>query len=1586
MKKHTRVSAHVKAGLSKAFHINFTPRIITERDLSIPKQLSLANNYLYFDAWPTVVRLEYLHGPTNSWQRVTKAQALKLSALKEGHIRLRFLQDEPPSELEISYHVASAERQLLGEGVLTIKTEEEDRKSRSDLLLTPGNVKTLGLKYFGLTRAKQYSIKLLSVKSKLTFEFYSKKQQRWQSLVCPKTLAATDIAQGYLRVVVDQKTKIGSGGTLTFALMEKKREVERKHLSIEICAVLAPFSSEEIQGDLYAVLKEDTDVKLAYAQGSTGVEKIGYLQATGQIHLGSNDNSPYGFVPSVQSGTYGKFTLDAQGHWRYQAINESHKIQALAAGETATERFTVKAVNGAQREIEIVIHGTNDAPRWVSHQNLTPVHPHGVNNGGDYIHALVKGEDIDHGSLLGVAITDVDVRNGEWQYSLDDGAHWHTIYGVLPGSALLLTGAAKIRFNPSPNTQGEGGITCHLWDQSQGSEGDKVDLSEISAESAFSLDARTLIASQISLAPVLEGLPTRMHLLPGDALDFLSTPLKLIYSEANSLAGGFFYLKSLGQDSLAQGGLFFLRSQPGIVIEHITGTNADYIANIILDKKHVARAHVKNQETGQLPGDSGIQLHFLDEQATLDRINHLLKIIGYTSQRSEQATCLICGVSDAQGHHSEYPLLITTGFQPSMATEGEVLVVQNEYVFQLDDFAYFDLGQQPLHALKILDLQGEAGSLMRWDAVTRTWIPAQFPLTLSRKEIIQGYLRFVPQANVPTEESMQIHYQVNNSQLWSTPLERKLMYRTISSKLAESEVLSAKLSIREANQVIAQGVIRDNRLAHQGKSVFAENQRIKGSYGSLQVDQEGHWSYQLEVSNKAVQQLAEDSVAEEHFTLKTLSGHLVPISIHIIGSNDAPVLVESRPFEPIKISNTHNTGNYVAEIFLSEDVDAGAEEGIAVIELDNSHGTWQYSLTHGNDWQSIPNVSEKNALLLSIDAKIRFVPNSLDPQASLIRFRAWDQTVGKEGDYFAIDELGPHSAFSTEIGTASIQLDDLAPRLVNYVAERRLPAGQAMRLTQRATRIDTLRKNLSGTVLNFKLLITGKGSHQAALQLKSETPCSIKKSKNAVGDEGLIMFHEAAIAKYTYTNKQTLTLEFIAKQVSSEDMAQVLACVHFFNPKSHLAAEVLIEIVDVTGAKRKQSMHFLTDHPPKAKNIIIPVSASQQRILAINDFVYTDSDRDVLNRIELHPLSCSSGNLFHFESRSQTWQPITHATIISADEIEQGYLKFVANQLESDQAKTLISYKVYDGFLWSDQAELNFLVQVPTHQLIEALPLVTLQVTGLDLGVNEAVVIDGKSVPIQEGQKVVTDHGYRVEIASAQAATQCVVSGEIKPSQLRSLVKQSNKSLEGAWTTGITLPEASATVSVEGATFQIIPFESIITFDNPLKNLGSDSKIQIVQAGALYSQLTHEQVLCINNAFTQQNGSALRGLHEGQIPVATQGNILRLIGDDAELDLSTLNTATIKNIQLIDLGADDQHAHQLTLTATDAIQLSQEGNYHHLIIEGGKYDKIKFKSTDGGSWKLLKDEEEIDNHHYHVYQGSVRGKKVHLYVNALMAA
>jgi len=93
----------------------------------------------------------------------------------------------------------------------------------------------------------------------------------------------------------------------------------------------------------------------------------GFLTTSGDVDFGPFFNNDSGqWTAETISGAFGgQLVIDADGVWVYTADNSDAAIQALDAGDTLTEVFTVTSTNGTTT-ITITINGADEPPCFVA--------------------------------------------------------------------------------------------------------------------------------------------------------------------------------------------------------------------------------------------------------------------------------------------------------------------------------------------------------------------------------------------------------------------------------------------------------------------------------------------------------------------------------------------------------------------------------------------------------------------------------------------------------------------------------------------------------------------------------------------------------------------------------------------------------------------------------------------------------------------------------------------------------------------------------------------------------------------------------------------------------------------------------------------------------------------------------------------------------------------------------------------------------------------------------------------------------------------------------------------------------------------
>ncbi|MFN5049186.1 VCBS domain-containing protein [Roseateles sp.] len=112
-----------------------------------------------------------------------------------------------------------------------------------------------------------------------------------------------------------------------------------------------------IAGDDQRTVTEDQDV-----------DGYGNLHVTGQLHADDPDGTagPLQFQQqNAVQASYGRFTLNADGYWLYEADNKNPAIQQLKTGESLTDTLTAHSADGTPHTITVTIQGQDDAAAFV---------------------------------------------------------------------------------------------------------------------------------------------------------------------------------------------------------------------------------------------------------------------------------------------------------------------------------------------------------------------------------------------------------------------------------------------------------------------------------------------------------------------------------------------------------------------------------------------------------------------------------------------------------------------------------------------------------------------------------------------------------------------------------------------------------------------------------------------------------------------------------------------------------------------------------------------------------------------------------------------------------------------------------------------------------------------------------------------------------------------------------------------------------------------------------------------------------------------------------------------------------------------
>ncbi len=114
-----------------------------------------------------------------------------------------------------------------------------------------------------------------------------------------------------------------------------------------IITVTGVNAAATIGGDLTGEVTEDDDTK---------------DEASGTVTVSDSDGANTVQAQTDEAGTYGTFSIKANGEWTYTLDNADDDTNALAAGATATDAFAIAAADGTPGTVTITVAGANDAP------------------------------------------------------------------------------------------------------------------------------------------------------------------------------------------------------------------------------------------------------------------------------------------------------------------------------------------------------------------------------------------------------------------------------------------------------------------------------------------------------------------------------------------------------------------------------------------------------------------------------------------------------------------------------------------------------------------------------------------------------------------------------------------------------------------------------------------------------------------------------------------------------------------------------------------------------------------------------------------------------------------------------------------------------------------------------------------------------------------------------------------------------------------------------------------------------------------------------------------------------------------------
>src|SRR5207253_2543500 len=125
---------------------------------------------------------------------------------------------------------------------------------------------------------------------------------------------------------------------------------------------------------------------------------------------------------------YGNYTIDASELGRATRRERKNTVEALNAGDSTTESFTVHTADGTAQIVTVTIHGTNDAAVVSGTSTGSVTEAGGVANGTPgtpTASGTLTDSDVDNAANTFQAVASPTAGdNGYGNYTIDASGHW----------------------------------------------------------------------------------------------------------------------------------------------------------------------------------------------------------------------------------------------------------------------------------------------------------------------------------------------------------------------------------------------------------------------------------------------------------------------------------------------------------------------------------------------------------------------------------------------------------------------------------------------------------------------------------------------------------------------------------------------------------------------------------------------------------------------------------------------------------------------------------------------------------------------------------------------------------------------------------------------------------------------------------------------------------------------------------------------------------------------------------------------------------------------------------------------------------
>jgi VCBS repeat-containing protein len=242
------------------------------------------------------------------------------------------------------------------------------------------------------------------------------------------TLAISDVDSGEAAFVAQPATAgshgsftLGANGAWTYTLDNTSPAVQALGAGQTLTETFAVASLDGTLSSVTVTVNGTNDAAVIAGTATGGVTEDGLLTTGGTLTVSDADAGQASFVAQPATpGSWGSFTLAADGTWSYALNNALPVVQALGAGQTLSETFTVVTADGTSSSVVVTINGSDDAPVISTGTGTV------TENTAPSASGTLTATDVDNTALAFVPATTGGAygaltlaANGAWTYTLD---------------------------------------------------------------------------------------------------------------------------------------------------------------------------------------------------------------------------------------------------------------------------------------------------------------------------------------------------------------------------------------------------------------------------------------------------------------------------------------------------------------------------------------------------------------------------------------------------------------------------------------------------------------------------------------------------------------------------------------------------------------------------------------------------------------------------------------------------------------------------------------------------------------------------------------------------------------------------------------------------------------------------------------------------------------------------------------------------------------------------------------------------------------------------------------------------------------